>query len=276
MDKHLKIFNLMDHRAPKQGAQDFRTRTYLAHRYMTIDKKAELKNTFDKSFLEDRLVLKARTTEYKDQYEPLTQEDLGKATNPKLQMKQQYMKPFEDVQFSVIPRPMFPPNSLSHEDYTWNPDPPEPPRHTLDMTTRIKTTPIMFNSSDRGPAKYLDAGATTYKISYVHRTPQQILSGYGAHDNITFWNWKKFKFSAPPVPKVKAKDTTFEPVKLPKFVPNYSLRTEMRDNYTSQVLLKTEIPVRNPKRYDIFVKMPSEYKPESTMIGSGERTVKYV
>ncbi|XP_037951107.1 uncharacterized protein LOC119681880 [Teleopsis dalmanni] len=288
METNMRAFDYIDYKKPLFG-QDFRTSSYLSHRHIPFDSNIKpSKNKNSKTFSNDPVLLHNRVTEYKNEFKLKSNINIGERINPKLNMKHQFIKPFEDQKFKILPRVMHPAMSISHQDYIWTGLPPEAPHRTLYFNKSIKTTPQVIDDNKPGYSKYLEAGATTNKLTYVHRTPEQMLSGIAACDAITFWNWKKNSLNSIPLytrknkqvcdeaPAERCKHPKTDHKRVVKFVPHNAFTTEVRDNYKGEVLLNDVKPGKNLRGYPIFDKMALSDQTENHIYGTGDSTRKYI
>lgn len=182
---------------------------------------------------------------------------------------------------------MLPASSVSRTDYLWHPNVPREAPAKWSLPTPVTASKVSIDRSKPGYSKYLDPSATTSRLEYCHRTPQDIMSGIAAKDNITFWNWKNIEkrtkkvFSEKDPEQCDALPTT-ECVKrrceypsLVKAVPNNGMTTEVRDNYVEPKSIEYDITcIKNTATYKALD--PFAKKSEYNILGSGECTQKYV
>lgn len=199
------------------------------------------------------------------------------------------MKPFYDCKLKFLERPMRPASSVSHSDFIWQTEISISPPTLPQMPTAVATTKITVDRSKPGYSKYLDPAATTNSLDYCYHSPQDIMNGIAAHDNITFWNWQDFEYRDKKV--YREKDSQLCD-KLPsqdcikrhcefaskvKAVPNSGLTTEVRDNYTEPNDRAIDYNICSIRNDLAFVaNEPSGGKTEYGLLGSGECTQKYV
>lgn len=215
--------------------------------------------------------------------------DPNESRNPSLGNKILYMKPLFETKLKFLNRTMIPANSTTHSDYVWDPIPAPPPPVNNDLPLEIKVTPIVVDRSKPSYSKYLDPTATTNRLDYCYRSPQEIMSGIGAQDNITFWSWQKETHR--PFKVVPEKDVQ-QCDKLPadscvkrraeytstlKHVPNSGMTTEVRENYLKPQTRMIDFNTTNIRNICVYQQVESSPKhTEYMLIGSGESTRKYI
>lgn len=208
--------------------------------------------------------------------------------NPSLNMKTQYMKPFEEGSLRFVKRKMKPISSVSHESYVLKELPEEQEILPVTMPTPVAATKLVIDRSEASFSKYLDPSSTTYNLSYVRWGPEDLCGGVAAHDNITYWNWTE---KMPPIQKVsREEDPTMcdegnthncpkrrcEFQNLTKRVPHSGMVTEVRANFTDPQFRRVEF---DPEVKPILVHeevTPFAEKSEYGIYGSGEPVIKYV
>lgn len=202
-------------------------------------------------------------------------------------MKTQYMKPFEEGQLRFVKRKMKPISSVSHDTFVLKEMPEEQEVVPVTMPTPVKATKLIIDRSEEGFSKYLDPSATTYNLSYVRLSPEQILGGVGAHDNLTYWNWTE---KMPPTKKVSQEvDTNMcdesnakqcpkrrEFQNLTMRVPHTGMVTEVRANFTDPQMRLVEFDPNVKPLLEHADVMPFAKKSEYNIYGSGEPVRTYV
>ncbi|XP_061394340.1 uncharacterized protein LOC133329899 [Musca vetustissima] len=286
----LNEFGFIDYQQPLNKQQDMRTSTYFGNKYMT---DTMLGNTIDckfketPSYKEDVTLAMHRQSDYKTNY-TWKFGDPNEVRNPTI-AKLDGIKPFYECKMKFLQRPMVPTASVSHTDYLWNTEPIKEPPISLHLPTPVIATKISIDRAKPGYSKYLDTAATTSRLDYCHRSPQDIMSGIAAKDNITFWNWQEMENRTKKVfpdkdpqqcDKLKSNECVKRRCEFPslvKAVPNTGMTTEVRDNYIE--------PYRNTIEYDTTnihndithtLIDPFANKSEYNILGSGECTHKYV
>ncbi|XP_075169726.1 uncharacterized protein LOC142241779 [Haematobia irritans] len=284
--KQLNELGFIDYQKPLNNLQDMRTSTYVGCKYMTdtnLDTRIHEKFEECRSYREDPML--NRTTEYKANYE-WKFGDPNEVRNPSLD-KINHIKPFYECKMKFLQRPMVPAASVSHSDYLWHPEPDIEPPITLHLPTPVATTQLSINRAKPGYSKYLDSSATTSRLDYCHRTPEDIMSGIAAKDNITFWNWKNdttkkvYPEQDPQqCDKLPSKNCIKRRCEFPtlvKAVPNSGMTTEVRENYVDPYKKQLEYDcthIRNEIAYSQVEPYPN--KTEYNILGSGESTHNYV
>lgn len=196
------------------------------------------------------------------------------------------IKTFDECRLRFIKRPMRPATSVARDDYDWKTPVEMPQPSKITLPSAVPATAIIIDRSKQSHVKHLDPNATTQRLSYVQYTPEQIVGGICAHDNITFWNWK-YSGNKKVIPerdmemcdnlpsKQCRKAKTFPT--LVKHVPHGGMNTEIRSNYIEPK--KREIPFNTSAIKNGITHMPIlpfAKKSEYALYGSGERTQKFV
>ncbi|XP_017068469.2 uncharacterized protein LOC108106105 [Drosophila eugracilis] len=284
-------FGVFDYKRPANAtAPDSRTSTYRGHRHITdlrLGNKLNARFADKGIYVNDPILSEKLTSECMANYvwkygNPNT------LTNPSLNMKTQYMKPFEEGCLRFIKRKMKPISSVSHDSYVLKELPEEQEIIPIAMPTPVAATKLVIDRSQALYSKYLDPSATTYNLSYVRLSPQDVSASVAAQDNITYWNWKE---KMPPPRKVSPEeDPTLcdegnthdcpkrrcEFQNLTKRVPHSGMVTEVRANYTDPQFRKVEF---DPDVKPVLVHeevMPFATKSEYAIYGSGDPVIKYV
>lgn len=212
--------------------------------------------------------------------------------NPSLNMKTQYMKRFEEGNLRFIKRKIKPLMSVSHEAFTFVELPFEADPLPIHMPTPVEPTKVLIDRSKSGYTKYLDPSATTYNLSYVQYSPQELKSSVAAHDNITIWNWAQRRDETPThttrvadehiCDESNAHDCPrrrLEYRNQVKRVPHTGLITEVRANYVDPKLNKEYIDYNTTDVRPILISEsvpPFAQLSEYNVYGSGDPVQKYV
>ncbi|XP_013102511.1 uncharacterized protein LOC106083806 [Stomoxys calcitrans] len=284
----LSELGFIDYQKPLNNQRDMRTSTYLATRYMN---DAVLENTIHPRFEESRPYGEDPTlnkiSEYMENYE-WKYGDPYEVSSPSLDTIN-HIKPFYECQMKFLNRPMMPAASVSHSDYLWHPEPEREPIISLHLPTPVAASAVAIDRAKPGYAKYLDSAATTSRLDYCHRTPEDVMSGIAANDNITFWNWKKLgnqnkkvypEQDSQQCDELPSNDCVKRRSEFPSqvnAVPNSGMTTEVRDNYVNPYKIDLEYDstlIRNNVVYSAVEPFPS--KSEYTILGSGHSTHQFL
>lgn len=206
-------------------------------------------------------------------------------------MKTQFMKRFEEGNLRFVKRKIKPMTSVSQDTYTYTELPFESDPLPIQMPTPVEPLKLVIDRSKIGYTKYLDPGATTYNLSYVHMSPQDLQASVAVHDNITFWNWAQHSPAVIPIGREadevicdesSAAECTKRRLEYQcqiKRVPNTGLVTEVQANYLDPKLNKEYIEYNTTDVKPILIHEPvtpfatlSEYG----VYGSGQPVIKYV
>ncbi|XP_017857560.1 PREDICTED: uncharacterized protein LOC108610156 [Drosophila arizonae] len=290
-------FGCFDPKLPASDkSPDWRTSTYRGHRHITDTRLGSKLNAPRECsnkgiFVRDPLLHEKQLTEISSNY-VWKYPDPNVLRNPSLNMKTQYMKRFEEGNLRFIKRKTKPLISVSQEAFTFVDLPFEADQIPIRMPTPVETTKVLIDRSKIGYTKYLDPSATTYNLSYVHYTPQDIKASIAAPDTITFWNWaERGGETTTHVTRVADEVMCDEtnalacpkrrleyPSQL-KCVPHTGLITEVRANYLNPRLSKEYIDYDTTDVQPVLVSEPfapfaksSEYG----IYGSGDPVRKYV
>ncbi|XP_016982109.1 uncharacterized protein LOC108046748 [Drosophila rhopaloa] len=283
-------YGVFDYKRPASATDpDWRSSYYHGHRHITdlrMDNKLNPKFADKSIYVRDPLLSQKPTSEcmanYVWQYgNPNT------LRNPSLNMKTQYMKPFEEGCLRFVKRKMKPISSVSHDSFVLKELPEEQEILPITMPTPVAATKLIIDRSEASYSKYLDPSSTTYNLSYVRLSPEDLCGGVAAHDNITFWNWSE---KMPPTRKVSRevdptmcdegskqlcpKRREFQNLKKP--VPHSGMVTEVRANFTDPQFRRVEF---DPDVKPILVHtevIPFSKRSEYAIYGSGEPVIKYV
>ncbi|EDW28844.1 GL19394 [Drosophila persimilis] len=284
-------FGCYDYKQPASTkVSDMRTSTYRGHRHITdlrMGNRMNAKYCSHNNYVRDPLMHDKQFTEYEAKYE-WQYADPNILRNPSLNMKSQYMKPFEQGNLRFIKRKIKPISSVTQDTFVEKILPVELDPIRIPMQTPVEATKLIIDRSKIGYSKYTDPSATTYNLAYVRYPPNELSGGIAAHDNVTFWNWseehkpsKKVArypdatmcddFPAKDCPKRRCEfqNTT-------KSVPHTGMSTEVRDNYIDPQFRAMEfnVDVKPLMVYEAIT--PFSKKSEYAIYGSGEPVVKYV
>uniref|UniRef100_A0A1B0AYN5 Uncharacterized protein n=1 Tax=Glossina palpalis gambiensis TaxID=67801 RepID=A0A1B0AYN5_9MUSC len=287
----LDEFGSLDYKQPMPKQQDMRTSTYLGNRYINdtmYGNKIHAKINESRHFVEDEVLVKQRTSDYKANY-VWKFADPYEDRNPTLPRKMENMKTCYEMKLKFLKRPMQPATSVTRSDFSWNPEHSNlAPAYPL-LPAPVGSTIVTVDRNKHGYSKYLDPQATTQRLDYCYRSPNDIMQGIGAHDNITFWNWKDIELRRKNVFRLKDvqqcdKFAADECVKRRcefasqvKSVPHSGMTTEVRQNYIEPI--KTTIDYDTSHFQNDLVYEPAGQLPKKTeysILGSGERTQKFV
>ncbi|XP_017132607.1 uncharacterized protein LOC108149496 [Drosophila elegans] len=284
-------YGVFDYKRPASATDlDWRSSYYRGHRHITdlrMGNKLNPKFTDKGIYVRDPLLSAKPISEcmanYVWQYgNPNT------LRNPSLNMKTQYMKPFEEGSLRFVKRKMKPISSVSHDSFVHKALPEEQEILPITMPTPVVATKLIVDRSQASYSKYLDPSSTTYNLSYVRLSPEDLCGGVAAHDNITYWNWSE---KMPPTRKVSREvdpimcdegSTQVCPKRrcefqnLNKPVPHSGMVTEVRANFTDPQFRRVEF---DPDVKPILVHTevtPFANKSEYAIYGSGEPVIKYV
>ncbi|XP_022224491.1 uncharacterized protein LOC111075478 [Drosophila obscura] len=284
-------FGCYDYKQPAStNVADMRTSTYRGHRLITdlrMGNKLNAKICSHSNYVRDPLMHDKQYTEYGANYE-WQYGDPNILRNPSLNMKSQYMKPFEQGHLRFIKRKIKPISSVTQDTFVEKTLPVDVVPIRNAMPTPVEATKLIIDRSKIGFSKYTDPSATTYNLSYVRYPPNELMGGIAANDNVTFWNWSE-KFT--PAKKVaRYPDATMcddfpakdcpkrrcEFQNTTKSVPHTGMSTEVRENYTDPQFraMKFNVEVKPLMVYEAIT--PFAKKSEYAIYGSGEPVVKYV
>lgn len=237
-------------------------------------------------FVEDAILQRSRVSDYKDNYVWKTRDPLAQV-NPSLAKPSQHFKPFFEKKLKFLSHKTSPPSSVTHSDFLWEPDQSKASYVTVPMQAPVAKTPATVEYNKSGYGKYLDTQATTQRWDYCYRSPNDIMNGIAAHDNITFWNWKNFECRTKHKPSrlcdnmtsIECEKRRWEFINQTQRVPNSGMTTEVRENYltpaardTSSGYDNTQFRSDNPFDAAAITQTKSEY----SIIGSGDPTEKFV
>ncbi|KAI9583471.1 hypothetical protein GQX74_005219 [Glossina fuscipes] len=282
----LDEFGSLDYKQPMPKQQDMRTSTYLGNRYINdtmYGNKIHAKINESRHFVEDEVLVKQRTSDYKANY-VWKFADPYEDRNPTLPRKMENMKTCYEMKLKFLKRPMQPATSVTRSDFSWNPEHSNlAPVYPL-LPAPVGSTIVTVDRNMHGYSKYLDPQATTQRLDYCYRSPNDIMQGIGAHDNITFWNWKDIELRRKNVFRHKDvqqcdKFAADECVKRRcefasqvKSVPYSGMTTEVRQNYIEPI--KTTIDYDTSHFQNDLVYEPADQLPKKTeysILGSGEQ-----
>ncbi|XP_034670318.1 uncharacterized protein LOC117902806 [Drosophila subobscura] len=284
-------FGCYDYKQPlSTNVPDMRTSTYRGHRHITdlrMGNKLNAKICSSNNYVRDPLLHDKQATEYGANYE-WQFGDPNILRNPSLNMKSQYMKPFEQGHLRFIKRKIKPISSVTQDTFVEKTLPVDVAPIRNAMPTPVEATKLIIDRSKIGFSKYTDPSATTYNLAYVRYPPNELLGGIAAHDNVTFWNWSE---QCKPSQKVaRYPDATMcddYPAKdcpkrrcefqnTTKSVPHAGMSTEVRENYTDPQCRSMEFNVEVKPLLVYEAITPFAKKSENAIYGSGEPVVKYV
>lgn len=190
-----------------------------------------------------------------------------------------------------VKRKIKPMTSISQDTFVFTELPFEADLLPIEMPTPVEATKVMIDRSKISYTKYLDPGATTYNLSYIALSPQDLQSSVAVKDNITYWNWGKINPSNIPVDRLPNEtmcdeSNEHECIKRRwefqnqlKVVPHTGISTEVRSNYLDPKLNKECIEYSTTDIKPLLVHeqiTPFAKKSEYNIYGSGEPVVKYV
>uniref|UniRef100_A0A1B0B0X3 Uncharacterized protein n=1 Tax=Glossina palpalis gambiensis TaxID=67801 RepID=A0A1B0B0X3_9MUSC len=241
-------------------------------------------------FVDDAILQRHRVSDYKENYVWKTRDPLAQV-NPSLAKPSQHFKPFYEKKIKFLTHKTLPPSSVTHSDFLWEPDQPKGSYVTMPMQAAVANTPVTVEYNKSGYGKYLDTQATTQRLDYCYRSPNDIMNGIAAHDNITFWNWKNFDCSTKHatndeparlcdnMPSIECEKRRCEFINQTQRVPNSGMTTEVRENYLAPADRDTSSDYDNTQfRSDNFFDPGAirQTKTEYSIIGSGDPTEKFV
>ncbi|ALC38201.1 CG8292 [Drosophila busckii] len=292
----MDVFGCFDYKRPKDArVQDMRTSTYRGHRYITdlrmgnfLQGSSECSNTG--VYVRDPLMHEKQHTECSANYN-WKYGDPDVLRNPSLNMKTQYVKPFDAKNLRFIKRKIKPMSSVSRDTYKFSEMPFEAELPSLHIPTPVLASTLEIDRSQVSYTKYLDPSATTYNLDYVNFTGKPMTSGIAAHDNLTYWNWDEH---APTVMRVTreadehmcdesaARDCPkrrLEYQNMTKRVPHTGLITEVQHSYKDPKHNKEYMEfdtsdIKSLLTYEAIA--PFATDTEYKILGSGEPVVKYV
>ncbi|XP_017047933.1 uncharacterized protein LOC108092716 [Drosophila ficusphila] len=284
-------FGVFDYKRPASAKDlDWRTSYYRGHRHITdlrMGNKLNAKFTDKGIYVNDPLLSEKLTSESMANY-VWQYNDPNALRNPCLGVKTQYMKPFEDGYLRFIKRKMKPISSVSHDSFVLKELPEEQEVLPVTMPTPVAATKLVIDRSQASYSKHLDPSATTYNLSYVRMSPEDLCGGIAAHDNITYWNWSE---KMPPPQKVAREPdpimcddgpTNLCPKRrcefqnLTKRVPHSGSITEVRANFTDPRFRTVEFDPEVKPILEYAEVTPFAKKSEYAIYGSGEPVIKYV
>ncbi|KAL7742258.1 hypothetical protein ACLKA6_005520 [Drosophila palustris] len=274
---------------------DWRTSTYRGHRHITDTRlgnklSAPVECTNKGIYVRDKLMHDKQLSEVADNY-TWKYCDPYILRNPSLNMKTQFMKRFEEGNLRFVKRKIKPMTSISQDTYTYTELPFEADPLPIQMPTPVEPIKVTIDRSKIGYTKYLDPGATTYNLSYVGMSPEDLQASVAVHDNITFWNWAQHSPAVVPIAREVDEVMCDESASAEctkrrleyecqiKRVPHTGLVTEVQANYLDPKLNKECIEYDTTDIKPLLVHEPvtpfatlSEYG----VYGSGQPVIKYV
>ncbi|XP_030384867.1 uncharacterized protein LOC115632040 [Scaptodrosophila lebanonensis] len=289
-------FGCFDYKTPvTENTQDMRTSYYRSHRYLTdlrLGNKTNASFHDPEIYVSDPLIHEKLRSDYGRNYE-WKYIDPNTIRNPTMNMKMQFMKPFEQGQLRFIKRPIKPMSSVTQDTYGWTQLPREPDPSPIYMPTPVEATKLELDRSKISDSKYLDPSATTYNLSYVHYQPRDIQRGIAAQDNITFWNWNELfpvgkrvisgadEQMCDDFPAKKCPKRRCEYQNQLKPVPHTGQITEMRQNYRDPKYRDDYIEFETTDVRPLFLsdeaqRIPQAKVCENSLYGSGEPVARYV
>uniref|UniRef100_A0A1A9UMQ0 Uncharacterized protein n=1 Tax=Glossina austeni TaxID=7395 RepID=A0A1A9UMQ0_GLOAU len=223
-------------------------------------------------FVEDALLQRCRVSDYKDNYVWKTRDPLAQV-NASLAKPSQHLKPFFEKKLKFLSQKTLPLSSVTHSDFLWEPDQSKASYVTEPMQAPVANTPATVKYNKSGYGKYFDTQATTQRLDYCYRSPNDIMKGIAAHDNITFWNWKNFDS------RTKHEERRCEFINQTQRVPNSGMTTEVRENYLTPAARDASsrydnAQFRSDNTFDAGA--ITQTKSKYSVIGSGDPTEKFV
>ncbi|KAH8289918.1 hypothetical protein KR018_003217 [Drosophila ironensis] len=287
----MDVFGCYDYKRPISATDpDWRTSQYRGHRHITdlrLENKLNAKFSDKGIYVRDPLLSEKPLTDCTANYVwKYGNPDILK--NPSLNMKQQFLKPYDESHLLFIKRKMKPVISVSQEAFVHKQIPEEQEVLPIRHPTPVEITKLVIDPAQEGFTKYVDSSATTYKLSYVRYAPSELRGGISASDNITFWNWEKLRGPTKKVSRVPdaqmcdegaANRCTKRRCEFQcelKRVPHSGMVSEVGQNFTDPRLRTVEFdPEVKPKLVYAEV-IPFATKSEYAIYGSGERVRQYV